>query len=79
MLAPETYSYVHVLDDAEQVAHPAADRSVEIEHAFIKTRRRLGVALNGGLSPGRIYELLATEEHVASRSASGNHEFDPYF
>jgi 6-phosphogluconolactonase/glucosamine-6-phosphate isomerase/deaminase len=77
-LAPETYSYVRVLNDAVQVAYAAADRLIEFERAALEMPPRFGVALAGGSNPERIYELLATEEQVALRPASGNDEFDPY-
>src|SRR3989442_6858157 len=57
MSAPERQ--VYVLDDAEAVARSAADHFVELAREAISARERFSVALAGGSSPKRTYELLA--------------------
>ena len=53
---------VIVLDDAEAVARHAADALAERIAAARRTARTLHVALAGGSSPQRAYELLAAVE-----------------
>lgn len=50
-------------DDAEMVARAAAARFVEIALAAINVRGRFSVALAGGSTPKRAYELLASDEY----------------
>ena len=54
-------SNVFVFDTAEQLAIAAAERFVNYEYAFHGERERFSVALAGGNTPRRVYELLATE------------------
>src|ERR687884_2239784 len=54
---------VLTFDNPEEVARAAADRFVEIARAAIDARGRFSVALSGGSTPKRAYELLASEEY----------------
>jgi 6-phosphogluconolactonase len=54
---------VLTFDNAETVARAAADRFVDIAHAAIDVRGRFSVALAGGSTPKRAYELLASDEY----------------
>lgn|SRR5215831_1958296 len=58
MSVPETQ--VCALDDADAVARNAAERFVELARESIGARERFCVALAGGSTPKRTYELLAT-------------------
>ena len=50
-----------VLEDAEEVARRAADLFVEIAEASMASRGRFSVALAGGSTPRRCYEMLASD------------------
>jgi 6-phosphogluconolactonase len=52
---------ISVFDTAEQVAAAAAERFVECSHVAIDERGVCSVALSGGNTPRRVYELLTTE------------------
>jgi 6-phosphogluconolactonase len=64
-----------VLDDASQVARAAADRFVELARAAIDERGRFSVALAGGSTPKRAYELLASDEYKDQLDWSKVHIF----
>jgi len=53
---------IRVLDDAEAVAQAAAERFAGLAAEAIEARGRFSVALAGGTTPRRVYELLAGEE-----------------
>jgi 6-phosphogluconolactonase len=57
----EIPSNVFVFDTPEQLATAAAERFVEYEYPFHGEPDRFTVALAGGNTPRRVYELLATE------------------
>ncbi|HEY2972503.1 MAG TPA: 6-phosphogluconolactonase [Pyrinomonadaceae bacterium] len=57
----EIPSNVFVFDTPEQLATAAAERFVEYEYPFHGEPDRFSVALAGGNTPRRVYELLATE------------------
>jgi 6-phosphogluconolactonase len=57
----ETPSNVSVFDTPEQLALAAAERFVECAHELVGEQDRFSVALAGGTTPKRVYELLATE------------------
>jgi 6-phosphogluconolactonase len=57
----EKPSNVFVFDTAEQLANAAAERFVDYEYPFHGEPDRFSVALAGGNTPRRVYELLATE------------------
>ena len=56
-------AHILVFDDADGVACAAADRFVEVAQASIADRGRFSVALAGGSTPRRTYQLLATGEY----------------
>ncbi|HJR06125.1 MAG TPA: 6-phosphogluconolactonase [Pyrinomonadaceae bacterium] len=53
---------LQIFPDAADVARAAADRFVELARESIEARGRFSVALAGGSTPKRIYELLASDE-----------------
>ncbi|HEX7314223.1 MAG TPA: 6-phosphogluconolactonase [Pyrinomonadaceae bacterium] len=53
---------VKVFDDAESVARAAAARVAELAREAIGARGLFTVALSGGSTPRRVYDLLAGEE-----------------
>jgi 6-phosphogluconolactonase/glucosamine-6-phosphate isomerase/deaminase len=59
MSSPEGKSNIHIFDDSEAVAHAAARRFVDLAHESINARGGFSVALAGGSTPKRVYELLA--------------------
>ena len=59
----ESTPNVLVFDDAEQVAQAAARRIVELARQSISERGAFSVALSGGSTPKRIYELLASNDY----------------
>jgi 6-phosphogluconolactonase len=50
----------HVFDSVEEVLHHLADFFVEQAHQAVAARGRFTVALSGGSSPKKLYELLAS-------------------
>ena len=52
---------VFVSDTPEQLAIAVAERFVQYGHEFQRAANRFSVALAGGNTPRRVYELLATE------------------
>lgn len=54
---------VTVFDDAHEVARAAADRFVKIARGAIEAHSQFSVALAGGSTPKRAYELLAGDEY----------------
>ena len=54
-------SDISVFDTSEQLALAAAERFVECAREFHGTLERFSVALAGGNTPRRVYELLATD------------------
>jgi 6-phosphogluconolactonase len=56
-------SQLLVFDDSADVARAAADRFVEIARAAIDAGGRFSVALSGGSTPQRAYELLAGDDY----------------
>ncbi|HZH91106.1 MAG TPA: 6-phosphogluconolactonase [Pyrinomonadaceae bacterium] len=66
---------IQIFADANEVARAAALRFVELARAGIETGGRFSVALAGGSTPKRIYELLAGEDFGAQVDWSGVHVF----
>ncbi len=62
MLSQTSEPELKVFDDPEQVARAAAGRIVELSAAAIDERGAFSIALAGGTTPRRVYELLAGEE-----------------
>ena len=53
---------LNVYNDPEQLARAAAELFVSLSGSAIHARGRFRVALSGGTTPHRVYELLATDE-----------------
>src|SRR5438045_2991430 len=62
MATPEATPNVLVFEDGEEVARAATRRFIELAREAIDARGRFSVALAGGSTPKRVYELLATDE-----------------
>ena len=56
---------VQVFDDAESVARAAAEEFVRLAREAVEERGAFAVALSGGTTPRRVYELLASGEYNA--------------
>jgi 6-phosphogluconolactonase len=56
-------SRVRIFDDAEGVAKAAANRFVELARQAANERGRFAVALSGGSTPKRAFELLASADY----------------
>jgi 6-phosphogluconolactonase len=54
---------VQVFDDAESVARAAAEAFVRLSLEAVEERGAFSVALSGGTTPRRVYELLASGEY----------------
>jgi 6-phosphogluconolactonase len=54
---------VQVFDDAESVARAAAEEFVRLSAEAVGGRGAFSVALSGGTTPRRVYELLASDEY----------------
>ena len=54
---------IRIFETAEEVAHAAADLFTDIALGAIAAEGRFSVALAGGSTPRRAYQLLATEEY----------------
>lgn len=54
---------VQVFDDAESVARAAAESFVQLAREAVEARGAFSVALSGGTTPRRVYELLASDEY----------------
>src|SRR5687768_13399795 len=66
---------VQVFDSAEQVAEAAARQFVELANSATTNRGRFAVALAGGNTPRRMYELLAGEQFRNRVDWAGVHLF----
>ena len=66
---------VTVFDGAEDVARAAAERFVELAQSAADERGRFAVALAGGSTPKRTYELLAGEDYAGRVDWSKVHIF----
>jgi 6-phosphogluconolactonase len=75
MSSDEQTANVHLFDDAEAVARAVAARFVELAEDCVHTSGRFSVALSGGSTPRRIYELLAGEEFASRVEWSKVHVF----
>jgi 6-phosphogluconolactonase len=63
MATPDTARDIRIFENAEEVARAAADAFAEIAVASIAAEGRFSVALAGGSTPRRTYQLLASEEY----------------
>lgn len=75
MLPEESDRKVEVFYDAEAVAVAAATRFVELAREALRTRGAFSVALAGGSTPQRVYELLASDDFRDAISWEGVHIF----
>jgi 6-phosphogluconolactonase len=66
---------IQIFDDAMEVARAAADRFIELAREAITEQGRFTVALAGGSTPKRAYELLASDEYKAKIDWSKVHIF----
>lgn len=66
---------VRVFDDAERLSIAAAERFREIARRSADRNGRFSVALSGGATPKRIYEILADEEFVLENVWTKTHVF----
>ncbi|HEX8634434.1 MAG TPA: 6-phosphogluconolactonase [Pyrinomonadaceae bacterium] len=66
---------LHIFADANDAARAAARRFVELARAAVETGGRFSVALAGGSTPRRIYELLAGADLAAQLDWSAVHIF----
>ncbi len=75
MSADADQPIIHIFETAEKVARAAAQHLIEIGKSAIESHGRFNVALAGGSTPKRVYELLASEEFAASVEWSRTHIF----
>jgi 6-phosphogluconolactonase len=54
---------IHIFNDLEELSRAAANLFIEQAAQSIRERNRFLVALNGGSTPTRLFELLATDYH----------------
>jgi len=66
---------LQIFADAGEVARAAAERFIELARESTEARGRFSVALAGGSTPKRIYELLAGDELKTQLDWSGVHIF----
>lgn len=66
---------VQGFDDAESVARAAAEEFVRLSRESVEARGAFSVALSGGTTPRRVYELLASDEYNARVDWSKVHVF----
>jgi 6-phosphogluconolactonase len=66
---------VRVFDDAEAVARAAAETFARLAHEAVEERGAFSVALSGGTTPRRVYELLASDDYKERVSWSKVHVF----
>ncbi len=64
-----------VFADGEEVARAATRRFIELARAAIAANGRFSVALAGGSTPKRVYELLASEEFTGQTDWARVHIF----
>ncbi|HEX8557727.1 MAG TPA: 6-phosphogluconolactonase [Pyrinomonadaceae bacterium] len=72
--APPDYG-LRVFDDPERVAAAAAARIAELAAAAADERGAFSIALSGGSTPRRVYELLAGREFAGRVDWAGAHVF----
>src|SRR5919197_1184290 len=75
MRADETTPSVHVFDDPERVAREAAGLFIRLSIEAVSARGAFSVALSGGSTPRRVYELLAEDDYRAQVSWPSVHVF----
>lgn len=75
MATPEAAPNMLVFDSAEDVARAATRRFIELGKAAIDERGQFSVALAGGSTPKRVYELLASDEFAGQLDWTRVHIF----
>src|SRR6201986_1818810 len=75
MSSNEPATNVQVFDDAEQVAREAANLFVRLSIEAVSERGTFSVALSGGTTPRRIYELLASDDYRTQVAWANVHIF----
>ena len=71
----KTLRNILIFDNSEQLADAAAERFVSDAQDAITRHGRFSVALAGGNTPKRVYELLASEPYVSRIEWSSVHLF----
>ena len=66
---------IQIFDDPEDVARAAAARIVEIADAATRARGTFSIALAGGSTPKRVYQLLASDDYRDKIAWSAVHVF----
>lgn len=66
---------VRVFDDPERVARAAADLFARLSNEAVEARGVFSVALSGGTTPRRVYELLASGEYTGRVTWAKVHVF----
>lgn len=72
---PEQSTQVLIFDSPDEVAQAVAARFIELGQEAIAERGRFIVALAGGSTPKRVYELLASESYKGQLDWSKVHIF----
>src|SRR3989440_8116506 len=75
MQAADTTPNMQIFDDPEQVAREAAGLFVRLSVEAVSTRGAFSVALSGGSTPRRVYELLADDDYRTQVSWPSVHVF----
>jgi 6-phosphogluconolactonase len=75
MALTEESKGVRVFEDAESVARAAADTFARLARECVEERGAFSVALSGGTTPRRVYELLASDEYAGGVPWDGVHVF----
>src|SRR5437588_1011311 len=75
MQANESTPSVRVFDDPEQVAREAAGLFVRLSIEAVSERGSFSVALSGGTTPRRVYELLASDDYRTQVTWASVHVF----
>lgn len=71
----EAFTEVKIFDNATELASASASRFIELGREAIALRGRFIVALAGGSTPKRVYELLASESYREQLDWSKVHVF----
>lgn len=75
MQSDESTPNVQIFDDPERVAREAAGLFVRLSIEAVSARGTFSVALSGGSTPRRIYELLASDDYRTQVSWPSVHIF----
>lgn len=75
MEAATAKANIHIFENAEAVAQAAAQHIIELARLCIAKKGRFSLALAGGSTPKRIYEMLATDTFATQVNWSKVHIF----